>query len=205
MCIRGIHPFNAGPRLPRDSGIGMVVEVVTRGARHIHPGQAHFRVAGLRAEFGRCRQLSGDLGFLGLMGFDRGVLHDPAVAAIHHIHKPFAVHGNTIGEVELPLRPPAISPLTDKDAVARELLDTMIVRVHDIDVPQGIDRDAPWRAELAGPLAFPAPLGQKIAAAIELLNAIVDLVGHINVADEVHRDVTAIKERAVERALFPPH
>ena len=81
----------------------------------------------------------------------------------------------------------------------------MIVRVHDIDIPQGIDRDAPGRVELAGALAFPAPLGQKIAAAIELLNAIVDLVGHINVADEVHRDIPTIKERAIERAFFPPH
>src|SRR5207247_9581555 len=79
---------------------------------------------------------------------------------------------------------------------AGELLDAVVVRIRDVDVPTAVHRDAVGRVELPVARAAAAPRGEEGGRAAELLDAVVERIDDVDVPAPVGRQIG----RAVGRA-----
>src|SRR6266704_1970838 len=87
---------------------------------------------------------------------------------------------------------------------AGELLDAMVVRIRDIDVPAPVRGHALGVPELPIARAVAAPHGEDVAVRVELLDAVVVPVRDVDVPAPVGRHAIGEVELAVGRAGAPP-
>src|SRR5438552_8099670 len=85
-----------------------------------------------------------------------------------------------------------------------ELLDAVVARVGDVDVPAPVGRHTGGRAELSVARASAPPRGEEGAGVVELLDASVAQVGDVDVRALVGRDAVGAVELPVTRAETPP-
>src|SRR5205823_12094306 len=86
----------------------------------------------------------------------------------------------------------------------RELLDALVVRIRDVDVPAPVGRYALGEMELAVARAVASPRGEEGAARVELLDAVVAVVCDVDVPAPVGRYAVGDVELPVTRAGAPP-
>src|SRR5437773_11728789 len=86
-------------------------------------------------------------------------------------------------------RGPVIVSTADSDlpSRARELLDALVVRIRDVDVPAPVGRYAVGEMELAVARAVASPGREEGAARVELLDAVVAVVCDVDVPAPVGR------------------
>src|SRR5436309_2362570 len=87
---------------------------------------------------------------------------------------------------------------------ALELLDAVVVRIRDVDVPAPVGRHAVGVLELAVARAVASPGGDEGAARVELLNAVVAVVRDVDVPAPVGRYAVGEIELPVARAGARP-
>src|SRR5438034_5462933 len=87
---------------------------------------------------------------------------------------------------------------------ARELLDALVVRIRDVDVPAPVGRYALGVMELAVARAVASPRGEEGAARVELLDAVVAVVCDVDVPAPVGRYAVGEVELPVSRAAGSP-
>src|SRR5256884_8553686 len=101
--------------------------------------------------------------------------------------------------------PVIVSPAdSDLPSRARELLDALVVRIRDVDVPAPVGRYALGVMELAVARAVASPRGEEGAARVELLDAVVAVVCDVDVPAPVGRYAVGEIELPVARAGAPP-
>src|SRR5882724_5428539 len=87
---------------------------------------------------------------------------------------------------------------------AGELLDAMVVRIRDIDVPAPVRGHALGVPELPIARAVAAPRGEDVAARVELLDAVVAPIRDVDIPAPVGRHAGGVVELPVARAEAPP-
>ena len=85
------------------------------------------------------------------------------------------------GAGELPIPEAGRAKLAQEHPAIRELLDTIVEVIGNINVAGAINRHASREVELAGPGPSPSPLGNKGAGICESFNTILDSVDHSSV------------------------
>src|SRR5439155_11782462 len=74
-----------------------------------------------------------------------------------------------------------VAPGRDEVSVGVELLDPVVARVDDVDVPRGVGRQPADRAELPVTATVGAPLDLKGPGGAELLHHVAELVGDVDI------------------------
>src|SRR5262249_51188160 len=77
--------------------------------------------------------------------------------------------------------PPPRTPPPPRCSRAGELLDAVVVRIRDVDVPAPVGRHEPGRHDLAVARAGTPPRGEEGSARIELLDAVVAQIRDVDV------------------------
>src|SRR5262249_21833581 len=112
---------------------------------------------------------------------------------------------------ELAIPAAICAPHGEEGPGVRELLNAVIARVDDEDVPALIDRDARGVVELPIPAARDAPPREQGPVVRALLDAVLPGVGHVDVPARVDRDALGVaelstpplrKERAARRGTL---
>src|SRR4029453_14010272 len=85
-----------------------------------------------------------------------------------------------------------------------ELLDAVVARIGDVDVPAPVGRHASGKVELSVARAAAPPRGEEGTARIELLDAVVARIGDVDVPAPVGRHASGEAELSVARAETPP-
>src|SRR5206468_6993444 len=101
-------------------------------------------------------------------------------------------------------REPFMTPRWRRYSRAGELLDAIVVRVRDVDVPTPVRGHALGVPELPIARAIAAPHGEDVAVRVELLDAVVVSVRDVDVPAPVGRHAVGEVELAVVRAGAPP-
>jgi len=73
------------------------------------------------------------------------------------------------------------APLGEKVAVRAELLDTVVIRVRDVNVARAVNGEGFRRVKLTVTRAGGAPRGEKVAVGGKLLDAVVRLIRNVNI------------------------
>src|SRR5436190_15320607 len=97
-----------------------------------------------------------------------------------------------------------MTPRWPRYSRAGELLDAIVVRVRDVDVPAPVRGHALGIPELPIARAVAAPHGEDVAVRVELLDAVVVPVRDVDVPAPVGRHAVGEVELAVARAGAPP-
>src|SRR4030095_10475833 len=87
---------------------------------------------------------------------------------------------------------------------AGELLDAVVERIGDVDVPAPVGRHAKGIVELSVARAETPPRGEEGPARIGLLDALVARIGDVDVPAPVGRHAKGLVELSVARAAAPP-
>src|SRR5437773_12436579 len=103
-------------------------------------------------------------------------------------------------------RGPVIVSTADSDlpSRARELLDALVVRIRDVEVPAPVGRYALGVMELAVARAVASPRGEEGAARVELLDAVVAVVRDVDVPAPRSHERRVGVELAGRRAAASP-
>src|SRR5439155_10426745 len=97
-------------------------------------------------------------------------------APIGYIHSALHVYRHAPGKVELAVVRAGLAPVQEVRAIGRELLDAVVVLVHDVHVIVSVDGDTRGTVECASATAEDTPFAQEGTCGIENRNAVVVLV-----------------------------
>src|SRR5881396_2445654 len=97
-----------------------------------------------------------------------------------------------------------MTPRWPRYSRAVELLDAIVVRVRDVDVPAPVGRHAVGEVELAVARAGAPPRGEDVAVRVELLDAGVERIRDVDVPAPVGRHAGGVVELPVARAEASP-